>query len=84
MQSLTSRVFYYLVKRQLRKLAARSGSLEQVRAARDKHSELVVETSWLHVMPEAHLAQTDRAVQIAWWRRQLRTHSKLPVSKYIC
>ena len=38
MQSLTSRVFYYLVKRQLRKLAARSGSLEQVRAARDKSS----------------------------------------------
>jgi len=36
-----------------------------VRAARDKNSELVVETSWLHVMPEAHLAQTDRAVRIA-------------------
>jgi lipopolysaccharide export system protein LptC len=35
-----------------------------VRAARDKNSELVVETTWLHVIPEQHLAQTDRAVRI--------------------
>ena len=38
MQSLTSRLFYYLVKRQLRKMAASRGSLEQLRAARDKAS----------------------------------------------
>jgi len=37
-QSLTSRLFYYLVKRQLRKMAASRGSLEQLRAARDKAS----------------------------------------------
>ena len=36
-----------------------------VRAARDKNSELVVETTWLHVMPEAHIAQTDREVIIS-------------------
>jgi len=36
-----------------------------VRAARDGHSELVVETNWLHVMPEAHTAQTDREVRIS-------------------
>lgn len=35
-----------------------------VRAARDKNSELIVETTWLHVMPEAHIAQTDREVKI--------------------
>jgi len=35
---LTSRLFYYLVKRQLRKMAASRGSLEQLRAARDKAS----------------------------------------------
>jgi len=37
--SLKSRFFYYAVKRQLRKLALRGGSLEQVRAARDKASK---------------------------------------------
>ena len=36
-----------------------------VRAPRDGKSELVMETTWLHVMPESHLAQTDRAVQIS-------------------
>ena len=36
-----------------------------VRAAREKNSELVVETTWLHVMPEAHIAQTDREVRIS-------------------
>jgi len=36
--SLKSRFFYYAVKRQLRKLALRGSSLEQVRAARDKSS----------------------------------------------
>ena len=38
MPSLKSRFFYYAVKRQLRKFALRGGSLEQVRAARDKSS----------------------------------------------
>ena len=38
LQSLKSRFFYYAVKRQLRKFALRGGSLEQVRAARDKSS----------------------------------------------
>jgi len=37
--SLKSRFFYYAVKRQLRKFALRGGSLEQVRAARDKSSQ---------------------------------------------
>jgi lipopolysaccharide export system protein LptC len=36
-----------------------------VRAAREKNGELVVETTWLHVMPEAHIAQTDREVKIS-------------------
>ena len=36
-----------------------------VRAARDVNGELVVETTWLHVIPEAHIAQTDRAVTIS-------------------
>ena len=36
-----------------------------VRAARDVNGELVVETTWLHVMPEAHIAQTDREVIIS-------------------
>ena len=39
MASLKSRFFYYAVKRQLRKFALRGGSLEQVRAARDKSSQ---------------------------------------------
>ncbi len=39
MPSLKSRFFYYAVKRQLRKFALRGGSLEQVRAARDKSSQ---------------------------------------------
>ncbi len=39
MPSLKSRFFYYAVKRQLRKFAVRGGSLEQVRAARDKSSQ---------------------------------------------
>ena len=39
MPSLKSRFFYYAVKRQLRKFALRGGSLEQVRAARDKSSK---------------------------------------------
>lgn len=39
MQSLKSRFFYYAVKRQLRKFALRGGTLEQVRAARDKSSQ---------------------------------------------
>jgi len=37
--SLKSRFFYYAVKHQLRKFALRGGSLEQVRAARDKSSK---------------------------------------------
>jgi len=37
--SLKSRFFYYAVKRQLRKFALRGGTLEQVRAARDKSSQ---------------------------------------------
>jgi len=36
-----------------------------VRAARDNNGELIVETTWLHVMPEAHTAQTDREVKIS-------------------
>jgi len=36
---LKSRFFYYAVKHQLRKFALRGGSLEQVRAARDKSSK---------------------------------------------
>ena len=36
-----------------------------VRAAREGNSELIMETSWLHVMPEAHLAKTDREVRIS-------------------
>ena len=39
MPSLKSRFIYYAVKRQLRNLALRGGSLEQVRAARDKASK---------------------------------------------
>lgn len=39
MPSLKSRFFYYAVKRQLRTLAMRGGSLEQVRAARDKSAQ---------------------------------------------
>ena len=39
MPSLKSRFFYYAVKHQLRKFALRGGSLEQVRAARDKSSK---------------------------------------------
>ena len=39
MPSLKSRFFYYAVKHQLRKIALRGGSLEQVRAARDKSSK---------------------------------------------
>jgi len=39
LQSLKSRFFYYAVKRQLRKFALRGGTLEQVRAARDKSSQ---------------------------------------------
>lgn len=35
------------------------------RAARGDRSELVVTTSFLHLIPEQHLARTDRAVQIA-------------------
>lgn len=35
-----------------------------VRAARKGNSELVVETTYLHVIPEAHIARTDRAVRI--------------------
>lgn len=38
MPSLKSRLFYHAVKHQLRKLALGGGSLEQVRAARDKSS----------------------------------------------
>ncbi len=38
MPSLKSRFFYYAVKRQLRKFALRGGTLEQVRAARNKSS----------------------------------------------
>ena len=37
--SLKSLFFYYAVKRQLRKFALRGGSLDQVRAARDKSSQ---------------------------------------------
>lgn len=39
MPSLKSRFFYYAVKRQLRTFAMRGGSLEQVRAARDKSAQ---------------------------------------------
>jgi lipopolysaccharide export system protein LptC len=35
-----------------------------VRAARGDNGALIVETTWLHVIPEEHLAQTDRAVRI--------------------
>jgi lipopolysaccharide export system protein LptC len=41
-----------------------SDDVRLVRAARGGNSELVVETEWLHVTPEQHLAQTDRAVKI--------------------
>ncbi|NBR27140.1 MAG: LPS export ABC transporter periplasmic protein LptC [Betaproteobacteria bacterium] len=41
-----------------------SDEVRLVRSARDKNSELIVETTWLHVMPEAHIAQTDREVKI--------------------
>ena len=37
-----------------------------VRSAREgSGGELVVETTWLHVIPDQHIAQTDRAVRIA-------------------
>ncbi len=36
-----------------------------VRAARDGNSELIMETDWLHVMPEEHIAKTDRPVRIS-------------------
>ncbi len=36
-----------------------------VRAARNGDGELVMETNWLHVMPEEHIARTDRPVRIA-------------------
>ncbi|HXF66572.1 MAG TPA: LPS export ABC transporter periplasmic protein LptC [Burkholderiales bacterium] len=35
-----------------------------VRAAYDEHSELVMRTSFLHVIPDQHLARTDRPVTI--------------------
>jgi len=41
-----------------------SDEVRLVRSARDKNSELIVETTWLHVMPEAHIAKTDREVKI--------------------
>lgn len=34
------------------------------RAAYDKHSEMVMETSFLHVIPDDHIARTDRPVTI--------------------
>ena len=36
-----------------------------MRSARDANGELVVETSWLHLMPEAQIAKTDREVRIS-------------------
>lgn len=36
-----------------------------VRAAYEEHSELVVRTSFLHVIPDRHLARTDRPVTIS-------------------
>ncbi len=42
-----------------------SDEVRLVRAAREGNSELIMETTWLHVMPEAHLAQTDREVRIS-------------------
>lgn len=35
-----------------------------VRAAHDNHGVLIMETTYLHVIPETHIAQTDRAVKI--------------------
>ena len=35
-----------------------------VRAARDGRGVLIMETTWLHVVPEEHLAKTNRAVRI--------------------
>lgn len=34
------------------------------RAAHDKHSELVVTTSFLHLIPDRNIARTDRAVKL--------------------
>lgn len=34
------------------------------RAAYDDHSEMVMETSFLHVMPDEHIARTDRPVTV--------------------
>ena len=42
-----------------------SDGVRLVRSARDANGELVVETSWLHVMPEAHIAKTDREVRVS-------------------
>lgn len=41
-----------------------SDNVRLIRAALDKKTELIAETEWLHVMPEAHIAKTDRAVRI--------------------
>jgi lipopolysaccharide export system protein LptC len=35
-----------------------------VRAAREGHGVLIMETAYLHVVPEEHFARTDRAVRI--------------------
>jgi lipopolysaccharide export system protein LptC len=35
-----------------------------VRAAHDSHGVLIMETTYLHVIPESHIARTDRAVKI--------------------
>ena len=41
-----------------------SDEVKLVRAARDGRGVLIMETSYLHVVPEEHTAQTDRAVKI--------------------
>jgi lipopolysaccharide export system protein LptC len=40
------------------------GDVRVTRAAYDGHSEMVMRTAFLHVMPEKHLARTDRSVTI--------------------
>jgi lipopolysaccharide export system protein LptC len=42
-----------------------SDGVRLVRSARDANGELVVETSWLHLMPEAQIAKTDREVRVS-------------------
>jgi len=42
-----------------------SDGVRLTRSARDGNGELIMETNWLHVIPEEHIARTDQAVQIS-------------------